>query len=100
MTDDQIQGKYMNRRSSTIAVLGLLLIGLAVCLKQTLDFYEDFGASISTAFLAAEALLAAIIFASAALLLRRKFSRSSRSTRPKRLEAFAPLRRLLAAVWS
>lgn len=90
----------MNRRASTIAVLGLLLIGLAVCLKQTLDFYEDLGASSPTAFLAAEALVAVIIFGAVMLLLRRKFSKSRPFIRPRRLVAFAHLRRLLAAVWS
>jgi hypothetical protein len=90
----------MNRRFSTIAVLGLLLIGLAVCLKQTLDFYDDLSVSVSSVFLTAEAILAAIIFASVVLLLRRRFAGSGGFTRSKRLEAFAPLRRLLAAVWS
>ena len=90
----------MNRSSSTIAVLGLLLIGLAVCLKQTLDFYDDFGASMSSVFLTTEALCAAIILASAAWLLRSRFFGSNKFTRPKRLEAFAHLRRVLAAVWS
>ena len=64
----------MNRSSSTIAVLGLLLIGLAVCLKQTLDFYDYFGASMASMFLTAEALFAAIVLASVVLLLRSKFS--------------------------
>ena len=90
----------MNRSSSTIAVLGLLLIGLAVCLKQTLDFYDDLGASMSNAFLTAEALFAVTVFAPGVMLLRSKFFKSRKFTRTKRLEAFAHLRRLLAAVWS
>ena len=90
----------MNRRSSTIAVLVLFLIGLAVCLKQTLAIYDDLGASASSVFLAAEIILAVIIFGSVLLVLRRKLSERSRFSRPKRLVAFAHLRRLLAAVWS
>ena len=90
----------MNRRFSTIAVLGLLLIGVAVCLKQTLDFYDALGASQSSVLLTAEGLLAAIILGSVVLLLRRKFSSRPGFTRPKGLAAFAHLRRLLAAVWS
>lgn len=90
----------MNRRSSTIVVLGLLLIGLAVCLKQTLDLYEALGARISSMFLTVEVLVAAIIFGSAVLLLHRRVSKRPGFTRLKRLEAFAHLRRLLATVWS
>ena len=90
----------MSRRFSSIAVLGLLLIGIAVCLKQTLDFYDALGASASSVFLTAEAFAAAVIFGSIALLFRSKFSKRPGSTGPKRPEAFAQLRRLLAAVWS
>ena len=90
----------MNRRSSTIAVLGLFLIGLAVCLKQTINFYDDFGSGVSNSVLTAEALLAVIILAAVVLLLRRNLSKRSAFIRPKRLAAFAQLRRLLAAVWS
>jgi hypothetical protein len=90
----------MNRCSSTIAVLSLLLIGLAICIKQTLDSHSDFGVSLSSACLTAETLVAAIIFTAALMLLRDKFSPSRRFTPPKGREALAPLRRLLAAVWS
>ena len=98
--DVQIQVKYMDRSSSTIAVLGLLLIGIAVCLKQTIEFYDAIGASLSSVFLTAEALLAVIVLGAGVVLFRRKFLRRPGFTRRRRLEAFAHLRRLLAAVWS
>ena len=90
----------MNKGFTTIAVLGLLLIGLAVCLKQTLDFYDDLEPSSSSSLLAAEGLLAVVIFGSALLLLRRRFSQRNGSTRARHLAAFAHVRRLLAGVWS
>ena len=73
--DVQIQVKYMDRSSSTIAVLGLLLIGIAVCLKQTIEFYDAIGASLSSVFLTAEALLAVIVLGAGVVLFRRKFLR-------------------------
>jgi hypothetical protein len=90
----------MNRRSSTILVLGLLLIGVAVCLKQTLDSYDVFEANVASTLLATEAVLVTIILGSIVLLVRRKFSKHPKLNRPKRLEAFGQLRRLFASVWS
>ena len=86
----------MNRRSSTIIVLGLLLIGIAFCLRQTLAFYNDLDPASANLILAVEASLAAIVLGAGVVLL----SRRSRFIRPRRPEAFAHLRRILAAVWS
>jgi hypothetical protein len=90
----------MDRRHSTITVLGLLLLAVGFCLKQTLEFSEALGSSAANILLTAGALLAAIIIGSAVFLLRRQYSSWSMLTQPKRFEAFAQLRRLLAAVWS
>jgi len=86
----------MNNGFTTIAVLGLLLLADAFCLKQTLDCYNDLDASSADVLLIAEALVAAIIIIGSVLFLMKRRN----SKRPKRLAAFAQLRRLLAAVWS
>ena len=85
----------MNNGFTTIVVLGLLLLADMFCLKQTLDFYKDLDASSADVLLIAEALVAAIIIGSVLFLMKQRNSK-----RPKRLAAFAQLRRLLAAVWS
>ena len=91
----------MNKGFTTVTVLGLLLLADAFCLKRTLDLYNDLAAGFANVLLIAEALAAAIIIGSGLFLLRRG-GNSKRPTfiRPKRLAAFAHLRRLLAAVWS
>lgn len=90
----------MDRRSSTIVVLGLLLLGIAVCLKQTVEFYDSLGAGLANAFLTAEISIAAVIIASGLLLVWRRFSKRPGFNRPKGLVSLAHLRRLLADVWS
>ena len=85
----------MNNGFTTIAVLGLLLLADAICLKQTLDLYNDLGGSSADVLLIVEALVAAIIIGSVLFLMNRRVSK-----RPKRLAAFAQVRRLLADVWS
>ena len=85
----------MNNGFTTIAVLGLLLLADTFCLKQTLDRYNDLGASSADLLLIAEVIVAALIIGSGLFLMKRRNSK-----RPKRLAAFAQLRRLLAAVWS
>ena len=90
----------MDRPTTTVAVLGLLLLALVVCLKQTLAFSDTLGTIAANVLLTAEALSAAIIFGSAVFLWRRRYSSEPRVNRPKRSEAFAQLRRLLASVWS
>ena len=90
----------MNKGSTTIAVLGLLLLADAFCLKQTLGLYNDLDAGSSNVLLIAEAFVAALIIGSGSILMIRRNSKHRSFIRPKRLEAFAQLRRLLAAVWS
>ena len=90
----------MNRRSSTIAVLGLLLTGVAICLKQTFDLYGSLEPNVSSAILAAEVLLATVIIGSMVILVRRNLRKPVRLIRPTGRATFAPLRRLFAAVWS
>ena len=85
----------MNNGFTTIAVLGLLLLADAFCLNQTLDRYNDLDASSADVLLIGEALIAAIIIGAVLFLMKRRNSK-----RPRRLAAFAQVRRLLAAVWS
>ena len=91
----------MNKGFTTIVVLGLLLLADAFCLKQTLDVYQDLDTGYATALLIAEAFVGSLIMAGFVLLFRRRRnSKRPAFIRPRRLEAFAHLRRLLAAVWS
>jgi len=90
----------MNKGFATIAVLGLLLLADAFCLKQTLDVLNDLNGNSAKVFLIAEGLVASIIIGSVLFLITRQNSKRRAFIRPKRLEAFAHLRRLLAAVWS
>ena len=90
----------MNKGFTTIAVLGLLLLADAFCLKQTLDLYTGLDAGSARVLLITEAFVAAIVIGSVLFLMRRRNSKRPSFIRPKRLAAFAQLRRLLAAVWS
>jgi len=90
----------MNKGFTTVTVLGLLLLADAFCLKQTFDLYHALDAGPANVLLIAEAFVAAVIIGSGLFLLRRGNSKRPTFIRPKRLAAFAHLRRLLAAVWS
>ena len=65
----------MNRTFSTIAVLAMLLIAVALCAKQTYDARGLVDNWTMTLLFAAEGLVAMLVLASGFSLLQRRFAR-------------------------
>lgn len=74
----------MNRTFSCIAVLSMLLLAVAICIKQTIDFREFIAGSTVALLFAAEGILAGLLVASVISLSRKQFVRQKKpvSRRP------------------
>ena len=73
----------MNRTFSTLAVLAMLLLAVALCAKQTFDARGLVDGRTVTLLFAAEGLVAGLVIASAVSVLRRRFARP-KTERPTR----------------
>jgi len=65
----------MSRMFSTLTVLAMLLFATALCAKQTFDARELLDGRTTTLLYAAEGLVAGLVLASAATVLRTRFAR-------------------------
>ena len=65
----------MNRRFTCLAVLALLLVADAVCIKQTLEVRASLESSSLAMLLGAEGIAASVFVASSASLIRKHFAR-------------------------
>jgi len=89
----------MSRSFSAICVLAMMLLAVAICVRQTLIAGDSLGDA-ATILLAAEVLAAVGILTALGLLSWRLLPVPRRATGGQRFEAFRSLRRLLSAVWS
>lgn len=85
----------MNRFFATLTVLGLALLAIAICIRETIA-----GSQGMTASLVIETTMTTAIIASGAMLVRRRYIRQKKFAKRERYAAAQPLRRLLSAVWS
>ena len=74
----------MNRTFSTIAVLAMLLVAVALCAKQTFDARGLVDDWTMTLLFIAEGLVAALVLASGASVLRRRFARQPKEKTNRR----------------
>jgi hypothetical protein len=74
----------MNRTFSTIAVLAMLLIAVALCAKQTYDARGLVDNWTMTLLFAAEGLVAMLVLASGFSLLQRRFARQPKEKPSRR----------------
>ena len=89
----------MNRFFSTLAVLTMALLAIAVCLRQTFEMREVLGNNVMLGLFVLQAFLVAGLLGVIGFLVK-KNGVWRRPVSRERFEAFQPLRRLLSAVWS
>ena len=68
----------MNRRFTCLAVLALLMVADALCIKQTLEFRAALEGSSLAMLLSAEGIAAGTFVASSASLMRKRFARQKK----------------------
>ena len=79
-----IVGGFMNRTFSTLAVLAMLLLATALCALQTYEARGTVDGRTVTLLFAAEGLVAGLVLASAASLLRKRFARQPKEKATRR----------------
>ena len=89
----------MNRFFSTLAVMTMALLAIALCLRQTFEMREALGDDVVLGLFVLQAFLAAALLGVIGFLVR-KNGLWRRPVSRGRFEVFQPLRRLLSAVWS
>jgi hypothetical protein len=87
----------MNRSNSTLAVMLLGLLAIAICVRQTLEMSESVGSLTTAILIFSEGIAALALISIGFVLLIRVLSSS---VRPVRFAAVRPLRRLVSSVWS
>lgn len=89
----------MNRFFATLAVLGMMLLAVSMCLKQTVESRHDLGDS-ATTLIIVETFAAVGLIVLAASVIRRRALLPGKVKAKSRVGVVHPLRRLLSAVWS
>jgi lipopolysaccharide export LptBFGC system permease protein LptF len=82
----------MNRLFATLAVIAMVLLAIALSVRQMLETGQNFGATLLAA-------LGLVLMVAGAVAVKRHFERYYGPTRSPFVIA-QPLRRLLSAVWS
>lgn len=90
----------MNRSFSTLTILAMVLLAIAICIRQTLEVGESLTGATATTLIVVQSVLAVSVFAVAVLLIRSEYARRILALRRSRFEIAQPLRRLLSTVWS
>jgi hypothetical protein len=90
----------MNRSLSTLTILAMILLAIAICIRQTLEVSETLTDATATTLIVVQSVFAASVLALAVLLIRSEYARRTLSLRRSRFEIAQPLRRLLSTVWS
>ena len=74
----------MNKNFTCLAILGMMLMADALCIKQTIEFRELLEGTSMALLLSAEGIAAGIFIASSGSLLRKRFARQKQpvSRRP------------------
>ena len=93
------KGGIMDRLSSTVAVLIMVLVAVSVCVWHTIGMREVIGENVATILIAFQVLIGACIAMTCASMLRNRFVSAS-NARKKPFAASRNRRRLSSAVWS
>lgn len=70
----------MNNTLTCLAIIILVLIADAICIKQTIEFRELVAGSTTAALLSIEGVAGGVLIASALTLLRKRFARQKKPT--------------------
>lgn len=68
----------MNRTFTTLLVLALVLIAVALCVKQTFDFRDEFSGMTATLLLSGEGIFGGGVIAASLSLIRKRFARQKK----------------------
>lgn len=68
----------MNRTFTTLLVLALVLIAVALCVKQTIEFRDEFSGMTAALLLSGEGIFGGGIIAASFSLLRKRFARQKK----------------------
>ena len=90
----------MNRFFSTLAVLTMALVAVAICVRHSFDIRETLDETTTIVLLVAEAVAAVCMAAAGGWLVRMEFLRHKEMPKRARFEIAQPLRRLFSTVWS
>lgn len=90
----------MNRFFSTLAVLTMALVAIAICVRHTFDIRGTLDETTTIVLFVAEALVAVCIVAAGVWLVRTEYLRHKDMPTRSRFEIAQPLRRLFSTVWS
>lgn len=90
----------MNRFFSTLAILTMALVAIAICVRQTFGIRDSLGDTGTIVLIGLQSILAVGLIAAVAWLIRREYLRRGITLRRVRVEVVQPLRRLLSTVWS
>ena len=90
----------MNRFFSTLAVLTMALVAVAICVRHTVDIRGTLDETTTIVLFVAEAVAAVCIVAAGGWLVRMEFLRHKIMPTRRRFEIAQPLRRLFSTVWS
>lgn len=90
----------MNRFFSTLAVLAMALLAIAVSIRQTFTVADSFSEAVAFSMFGILAAFAVGILVMGIWLVKNELIRRKVSLRRWRLEVVQPLRRLLSTVWS
>ena len=90
----------MNRFFSTLTILAMILLAIAICIRQTLEVSESLTDMAATTLVVAQSVIAVSVLAVAVWLIRVEYARRTPSLRRSRFLIAQPLRRLFSTVWS
>lgn len=68
----------MNRTFTTLLVLALMLVAIALCVKQTIEFRDEFSGMTAALLLSGEGILGGGIIAASISLIRKRFARQKK----------------------
>lgn len=68
----------MNRTFTTLLVLALVLIAVALCVKQTIEFRDEFSSATAALLFSAEGIFGGGVVAASLSLMRKRFARQKK----------------------
>jgi hypothetical protein len=68
----------MNRTFTTLLVLALVLVAVALCVKQTIDFRDEFSGTTAALLFSGEGIFGGGIVAASFSLIRKRFARQKK----------------------
>lgn len=68
----------MNRTFTTLLVLALMLVAIALCVKQTIEFRDEFSGMTAALLFSGEGIFGGGVIAAAMSLIRKRFARQKK----------------------